>query len=114
MENNKRNELVDLAIVVSSICGISTADIFREDRHREITDARKIVSHIATNKMGIHPEDTGRFLGITRSQVLYNIKTLEDLIQTQSALKNLFKKALSRYDGQIAFCIEDLNHIPQL
>lgn len=68
----------------------------------EIVTVRRIVSHIASDRMWIGNQVIGDFFKKDRASVLYYIKTCQDFIDVDPFFAKMYREAREKFNAKLA------------
>lgn len=86
--NRRKVNFEMIAREVSNFYGIVPDTLFTKSRKREISDARQVVMYLAKQMTDMPLTAIGRKLGRTHATVIYAIKSIEERLDIERALKN--------------------------
>ena len=85
----KRRYTIDIiATAIKKVTKITHQQIGRKDRHRDVTEARKMYCYFIKQKMNLSLKEIGNSIGRDHTTIIHNIEVFKDLYETDQDFKS--------------------------
>jgi chromosomal replication initiation ATPase DnaA len=85
----KRRYSIDIiATAIKKVTKITHQQIGRKDRHRDVTEARKMYCYFIKQKMNLSLKEIGNSIGRDHTTIIHNIEVFKDLYETDQDFKS--------------------------
>jgi chromosomal replication initiator protein len=85
----KRRYTIDIiATAIKKVTKITYQQIGRKDRHRDVTEARKMYCYFIKQKMNLSLKEIGNSIGRDHTTIIHNIEVFKDLYETDQDFKS--------------------------
>lgn len=85
----KRKYSIDIITsAIKKVTKITHQQLGRKDRHRDVTEARKMYCYFVKQKMNLSLKEIGNSIGRDHTTVIHNIEVFKDLYETDHHFKS--------------------------
>jgi chromosomal replication initiation ATPase DnaA len=85
----KRRYSIDIITsAIKKVTKITHQQLGRKDRHRDVTEARKMYCYFVKQKMNLSLKEIGNSIGRDHTTIIHNIEVFKDLYETDQDFKS--------------------------